>query len=123
MADTKRALTILWAAMLVSCLLFLFILRLLPAGEADAPIFPVLAAIAIVNVAASFPVRRRVQARSDEAATMQGLVIALVLCESAAILGIVAHVTSGHPYSQYLVVAALVGEVLHYPGATSQIRA
>jgi hypothetical protein len=74
----------------------------------NAALFTGLLALAVVNVIGSFLVRSRVPGKP-------GFLGALVLCESAALFGVVAHFVTGMPRYWMMLLIGLTGMLLHYP--------
>ncbi|HEX8852028.1 MAG TPA: hypothetical protein VF754_01000 [Pyrinomonadaceae bacterium] len=76
-------------------------------------------ALGVAAVAASFAVRSVFQAKAEreqsQTVVQQGLIMALVMCEVAALLGLVGLFIDGHPYTYLLFVVAAVGDLLHFP--------
>ena len=80
---------------------------------------PILLVIAAVLVGSSFPTKARLRGQPgggrDLARERIALIAALVLCEAAAILGLVEHFVTGSPRYYVLILIGLVGMLMHYP--------
>ena len=117
-----RGLLIIWAAQFISLLMFYGLMRLTPAEDRagdDRTLLLVLAAAALTTFAASFAVKaallaRAVAARRPDAVT-SGYVVAFALCEACALMGLVAHFTTGARESLYFFAPAALGFLLHFP--------
>lgn len=76
-------------------------------------------ALGVVSVAASFAVRPAFQARAEREQNLnlvqQGLIIALVMCEAAALLGLIGLFIDGNRYAYLLFVVAALGDIMHFP--------
>lgn len=117
-----RGLLIIWGAQFFSLLMFYGLMRLTPVDERagdDHTLLFVLAAVALTTFAASFVVKalliaRAVATRRPDAVT-SAYVVAFALCEACAIMGLVAHFTTGARESIYFYGAAALGFLLHLP--------
>jgi F0F1-type ATP synthase membrane subunit c/vacuolar-type H+-ATPase subunit K len=120
-----RVMRILWAVFLVNVGLFVVVCKVATADSpADAsggvpPLLLVLAALSLAAVAVSFPVKaafyRRAAERQEPGRLQTGFIIALVLCEVAALLGVVAVFVTLNDYSYLLFALGALGEALHFP--------
>ncbi|HEV2707249.1 MAG TPA: hypothetical protein VGV59_15115 [Pyrinomonadaceae bacterium] len=76
-------------------------------------------AAGVASLAASFVVRRVLQSKAEReqnpALVQQALIIALVMCEVGALLGLIGLLIEGNPYAYALFVLAAVGDLLHFP--------
>lgn len=100
----------LWMTMMSSLLALSVVLLMVPPGTtANDLLVVVLPLVAVVDVALSFVVGRVVP---DKRAAM---LVALAMCESSALLGIVLHLTTGWPYAWTLFALAAAGMLLHFP--------
>ncbi len=108
----------LWAMMLGSIVVFFFIAKFEPPGTSDgAALNVLLPVLAVTEVALSFIVpslMRRGRARTPELRRTQ-LLIALVFCEAAVLMGFVLHTSTGWPYAWTLFLLGGVGMLLHFP--------
>lgn len=121
-----RTMRILWGAFLISIGLYtLYTVFGAPSGDAvgeggdDLTLLAAFAAIAFASVAASFPIKQRLYAqaaeRSDPAKFQQGFIIAEVLCEISALMGLVAIFVTMNRYAYALFVLGALGQLLHFP--------
>jgi hypothetical protein len=120
-----RNMRFLWAKFLIAVVMFsLFTFVLSPAREPYEPetgqmLFMVFLGLSICSVAASFFVKTSFSKRAESERKVDlfhtGLVISLVLCEAAAIIGVVSHFSINHPFSFVMFVLAGLGELLHFP--------
>jgi hypothetical protein len=107
--------------MLGAILMYFVVMRLLPPPDpTDSPrLVTTLIAAAFVLVAVSFLVKSRLFSQAREAGKpglqRTGQVLALVLCEAGALLGIAAWFITGSSSSYYPVVLGFVGVLLHHP--------
>ena len=118
----QRGLLLIWGAQLMSVALLLAVTRIVevPARAGDNGVL--LLALGLTALAAfglSFPVRAKllaqsaVQNRPDLATT--AYVLAFALCEGCALLGLVAHFTTGAREALFFFIPAALGLLLHYP--------
>ncbi|HEX5708001.1 MAG TPA: hypothetical protein VFX96_11935 [Pyrinomonadaceae bacterium] len=125
-----RTMRILWAVFLWNVFLFVLLVYVAadderaesgagPAPEGIPTLLAVLFAIGLASVALSFVLKPRYfrQAVDEQKPehVQTGLIVALVLCEVAALLGVVAMFVIGHRYGYLLFALAAVGQMLHYP--------
>ena len=122
-----RTMRILWAVFLVNVGLFVLISRVAahgadaPEGEVEGvpPLLFALGAAALSAVAASFllkaSVYRRAAERQEPPQAQTGFILALALCESAALFGVVGIFTTRCDYSYALFVLGALGILLHFP--------
>ena len=102
-----RGRLILWLAMTFAIVMyFVVIQRVTPASPQENPtlVYAMLAA-SVALVAASFVVKAK---RVPD-------ILALALCEAAALLGVVAWFTTGWSRSYVFLIVGLAGILLHYP--------
>ncbi len=122
-----RVMRILWAAFLVNVGLFV-VIALVIGGASDGagggaegvpPLLYGLAAAALSSVAASFLLKgsfyRRAAELREPARLQTGFIIALALCESAALLGMVGALVTGSDYAYALFALGALGMALHFP--------
>lgn len=125
-----RTMRILWAVLLWNVFLLTLLVYVAadderaksgagPVPENVPTMLAVLFAVGVASVALSFVVkplffRRAVNEQKTEHVQM-GLVVALVLCEVAALLGVLAMFVIGHRYGYLLFALAAVGQMLHFP--------
>lgn len=128
-----RVLMIIWVAQFFTLLIPYGLMRLTPAGDSERDhrtLLLALAAVALTTFAASFVVKARLVARAVATrrpdAVTSGYVVAFSLCEACALLGLVAHFTTGARDSIYFLTTgaresiyfyalAVLGFLLHFP--------
>src|SRR5688500_8600949 len=122
MAQTPKA-QIVWilsGSMLLSVGLYFGIAALLSPAEqtpATHSLAPMLAVVALAAVGASFWFRHRFFAQPTPGQRFAALIIALALCQLAAVLGLVVRFVENAPeYWTFFLFGAL-GIALHYPRA------
>ena len=126
-ADARlRVMLILWGSFLMTIVMF-FVVALLArperGAEADAgdipPLLYALAALGLSLVIASFAVKgafyRRATEQGQPAQLQTGFILALALCESAALFGLVGLFVTGNDYAYALIALGALGEALHFP--------
>jgi len=110
-----------WLAMVMAGVMYLVILKLVPASapQLNQSLETTLLAIAAGLVAVSFPVENRLRGPREETRNLAreraALITGLALCESAAVLGVVVHFVTGSPRDQLIVAIGIGGLLLHYP--------
>ena len=115
-----RTLLILWFAICMSVLMFLAIIHFSPvvAGE-NRQLTLVLNSLSVVPVALSFLLKQRALAKSVEAQRVdlvhKAYVLSFALCESAALLGLLDHFTTGSKYYYLAFAISGLGMLLHFP--------
>lgn len=121
-AGDHRFQFILWLAMVGSILLYFVVANLVvpAAAPSDNPeIVTGLLIFALLLTAGSVPVRSHLFAEEDGKLTpqqkRQSLVVALSMCEAAAIFGIIARFAFGSPSYYLFFLIGLAGQLLHYP--------
>ena len=123
-----RTLRILWAVFLINVGLFVIVAYF---GSQDVdgtagdevegvpPLLYALGAAALSSVAASFFVKasfyRQAAERREPARMQTGFILALALCEAAALLGVVGVFTTRCDYSYALFALGALGMLLHFP--------
>ena len=118
-----QTLLILWAALLLSVLLYLVLAFTVPGAQPESAqssvvTFALTAAgvfLAIVSFAIKQKFMAQAEAKQAPGLVQTGLIIALALCEAAALLGLVDHFTTGNPYFFVLFIVAILGMLLHFP--------
>jgi hypothetical protein len=116
-----RQSVILWMAMLVSIGMYFVVVRLVPPQQAtDNPaLVNTLLVAALGLVAASFAVKSHFLQRGRDlgkpAFFRMALIVALVLCEAGALLGVVAWFLTGSSRSYWMLLIGFIGMLLHYP--------
>jgi hypothetical protein len=75
--------------------------------------------MAVGLVVVSFPVENRIRGPHEEMHNMAreraAQIMGLVLCESAAVLGVAVHIATGSPRDELIIAIGIVGMLLHYP--------
>ena len=116
-----RTLLIIWVFLFLSVLGFLLMSLLVPAKAADdnQVMAIVLSALAFSNLVISFVVKQsfltKSVAKQDLKLVLQAYIVALALCESAALFGLLVHFATGSVYHYVGFALAIVGMVLHFP--------
>jgi F0F1-type ATP synthase membrane subunit c/vacuolar-type H+-ATPase subunit K len=122
-----RTMRILWGAFLMAVGLFVLVTRLArPDDETVAEmdggnttLLYVLAALALSAVVASFVLKAvfysRAAARQQPGVLQTGFIVAMALCESAVLLGLVGVFVTWNDYAYLLFALGALGEVLHFP--------
>ena len=123
-ALTLRMLRILWFALAASVVLYFVVAQFVAttAAENETLAFS-LAAAGIAAGAASFVVKRLVAAgplrRNPAAAARSAFLVAFVLAEIPALMGLVSYVAAGWKYAWTMWVVSGVLFALHYPSETA----
>ncbi len=122
-----RVLRILWAVFLITIVLFVVMTRFVranseaaAAGGRDHPALLIaLAAAGLTSVALSFILKagfyRRGAERRQPEQVQTGFVVAMALCESAVLLGLVGLFVTWNDYAYGLFALGALGELLHFP--------
>lgn len=124
-----RTMRILWVMFLITIGLFFLVTYFarpdaetraeLAAGDSNLMILLVLAAIALTSVVGSFVLKNtfyKQAAEQQQPAVLQtGFIIAIVMCESAVLLGLVGVFITWNDYAYGLFVLGALGEALHFP--------
>ena len=121
-----RTLRVLWVVFLMNIGLFalfgFYSLRSRDAageGSDDPTILGAMAVVACLSVAVSFLMKgrfyRQAAERGEPARAQQGFIIALVLCEVSALLGLVGLLVTLNKYAYGLFVLGALGQLLHFP--------
>jgi F0F1-type ATP synthase membrane subunit c/vacuolar-type H+-ATPase subunit K len=119
-----RVMRILWVVFLVNIGLFVVLCQV-AAPDRDEPavgvptLLLVLLALGFSTVAASFLVKpgfyRRAAERHEPAHLQTGFILALALCEAAALLGVVAVFVTSSGYAYLLFALGALGQAAHFP--------
>lgn len=113
-------LRIIWLAILASLVALFVVTRLVtPEPGESRELFWILLALGIANLGASFVMKQRmmkaaVEQRKPEL-VLPAYIVALALCESAGLFGLIAHFITGSKYYYFLFVIAGFGMMLHKP--------
>ncbi|MBV8858586.1 MAG: hypothetical protein JOZ02_16755 [Acidobacteria bacterium] len=122
-----RVMRILWGAFLITVGLFVLVTRLVRPGAGtgavmgggNTTVLYALAALALSMVAASFVLKsalyKRAAERQQPDILQAGFILALALCESAALLGLVGLFITWNDYFYLLFALGALGELLHFP--------
>ena len=116
-----RFFLILWSAMLAAVVIYFVVMRLVPPpAPRDSPaLVNILIVMAVVLVAASFMLKSTMLGRARQAGRPElrraARIVALTLCDAAAILGLVAWMLTGAAQSYYALLIGFVGVLLHFP--------
>ena len=122
-----RTMRILWMMFLITIGLFFLVTRfsrpdnetIAELGGGNTTLLFVLAALALSSVVASFVLKagfyRRAAEQQQPALLQTGFIIALVLCESAVLMGLVGVFTTWNDYAYALFALGALGEALHFP--------
>jgi len=111
----------LWLAMVMAGVMYFVVIRLIPpsAPLPDPSFETTLLAIAVGLVGVSFPVENRVRGPREGMRNLSreraAQITGLVLCESAALVGVVVHIVTGSPRGQLMIAIGGVGLLLHFP--------
>jgi hypothetical protein len=102
---TRRTKLIVWLAMLWAIVMYCVVMRLLPAPSAprDNSLDNVLLAASVALAGASLAIRSR-------------FLVAVILCDAAAAMGLVSWFVTGSPRSFYCLVPAILAMLVHFPG-------
>ena len=121
-----RTMRILWAALVVSVGLYALVgyfaapaKELQSASGESRPLLYIFLQLGLSFVVGSFFLRRHFYRKGEREQRPElvqtGLILALVLCEVAALLGLTALFLSGDPFAYLLFVVAIVGDLFHFP--------
>jgi F0F1-type ATP synthase membrane subunit c/vacuolar-type H+-ATPase subunit K len=125
--DAERAvdanygkLRIVWLAILATLVVLFVVTRLVePAAYESGTLFWILLALGVADLGASFVLKQKMLRTAVEQRKPQlvpaAYIVALALCESAGIFGLVAHFVTGVKYYYFLFVVAGFGMMLHKP--------
>ena len=114
----KAQLRVLWLVMAMSIVMYFVVIQMVkPTRAQENPtLVTALLIAALVLVAASFPVKSRLRAQSEKSA----LLVALALCEAAALCGLVIWFSTAWPYYYVFLLLGLAGQAMHFPGAVNE---
>ncbi len=116
-----RGLVILWGAQLVSQALFFLVMRLAVSdrGGGDQTLLVALAVAGFSTVSVSFFLKPRLLARAAQLRrpdmVTSAYVVAFALCESCALMGVLARFMTGARASFYFFIPSALGLLLHFP--------
>lgn len=115
-----RVFLILWFALLVSVMLLLGLALVIGSKGTPNPVLSyALLAIGVSVVLVSFVVRQQMARKAIEARNVAALqsaqIVAMALCESSALFGMVDRLVTASPTSWFLFAIAALGMLLHFP--------
>ncbi len=118
-----RVILILWFALLSSVVVYILVSLVIQRPNVDdgenRTLTFVITVVGTVAVIVSTALRRRFLAKSVDLQRLElvqtGYIVALALCEFAALLGLVDRMVTGNRYYYVLFVIALIGMALHWP--------
>lgn len=115
-----RILRIVWLVILASVIAIFVVSRLVqPTPDGAKVLFWILLAICLGNLGASFIIKQKMLKQAIEQHKIQlvqsAYIIALSLCESIAIFGLIVHLTTGVEYYYFFFVLSGFGILLHKP--------
>lgn len=122
-----RVMRILWVAFLITVGLFVLVARLVRpdaatragVGGGNTTVLYALAALALSLVASSFVLKsvlyKRAAERQQPDMLQTGFILALALCESAALFGLVGLFITRNDSAYALFALGALGELLHFP--------
>jgi hypothetical protein len=121
---------VIWAALLVSQLMFLVVLYFskpdifkfdltLPMLDENAPIVIALAVVALISVGLSFVFKKRYReqaiAEQKVEVLQTGQIVAMALCEASTLFGLVLAFAFDYQYFFLWFVLGIIGMLLHFP--------
>lgn len=116
-----RTLLILWTVLFMSVIGFLLFTILVPSdATGDKTVISiVLIALAFSNVSLSFTFKRTLLKKSigsqDLQLVLRAYLLALVICESAALFGVIIHFVTGSAAFYVAFALGVIGMLLHFP--------
>jgi hypothetical protein len=116
-----RTILIIWAAMLISVIGFVLLTVLVPSQATGnkAVVAIVLLVLGTSNVFLSNTIKRMLLKKSIENQDLQSVaranVLALALCESAALFGLIIHFVTGSVVAYVAFGVGIIGMLLHFP--------
>jgi F0F1-type ATP synthase membrane subunit c/vacuolar-type H+-ATPase subunit K len=116
-----RFAVMLWAIMLFSLAMYYLVIRLVRPDQAveNPTLVKILLVLSGASAVASFAIRKYFEARARDARLpalrRTGLIIGLVLCEAAALFGVVVWFTTASPQYYIFLLIGIVAMLLHYP--------
>ena len=115
-----RTIRTLWFAIFASLAMYYVLTIFTKVEERPSPHLSLaLATAAALLVLASFLIKQRYLSQSvekqDMALVQVGYVVGLAVCEVAALLGVLDHFLTGNRYYYLLIIAAAMGDLLHFP--------
>ncbi|HEY2012433.1 MAG TPA: hypothetical protein VGH38_02980 [Bryobacteraceae bacterium] len=126
-AAARRMQILIWLAMVASVGMYFVLVQLVtPAHAQENPaLVNILLVSALTLVGASFPLKKRIRSQATpggdpDKAQQSGLLVALALCEAAALCGVVVWFNTAWPYYYVFMLLGLGGQLAHYPGLDDQ---
>jgi hypothetical protein len=117
-----RVMLILWFAILMSVGIFFLIAQVVerpPAEGSRQTFLLMIAAVAGLNILFSFVIKHRLFAqavtRQRPDLVQNAMIVAVALCETCALFGLMAYFTTGTPYYYIFFIVSVVGILLHFP--------
>src|SRR5450432_3572145 len=110
-----------WAAMLSAIVMYFVLIRSVHPTKAtpNPTLVPALLLLGVALVAASFPVKAYFFKRAHEAGNPKlgqtGELVALAICEMAALFGVLVWFLSGAPQYWWFLILGAAGQLLHWP--------
>jgi hypothetical protein len=117
----RRLQLVVWLAMVMAGVMYFVVIKLVPpsAPLPNPSLETTLLAIAAGFVGVSFPLENRIRGPREETRNLArgraAQIAGLVLCESAAVLGVVVNIVTGSPRGQLIIAIGVAGLLLHYP--------
>lgn len=113
-------LRLIWLAILASMIAIFVVTRLVqPAAHASKMLFWILLAVGVGNFGASFILKHKALKRANKTRQPQlvrgAYIVALALCESIGLLGLIVHLALGIEYYYFFFVLSGFGIILHKP--------
>lgn len=116
-----RTMLILWLAFLMTIVMYMFLTFVIPQQQtaSNRLLTVIFSAISMVAVGLSFVVKKKFFARAVEqqqtGLVTTGFIVAMALCEVAALLGLVDFMVAGDRYFYLLMAVSFIGLALHFP--------
>ena len=116
-----RNILIIWAAILITVLLYILLIWMspVPPDSDKSRLALILTGLSIVPVAISFLVKQKLLAKSAELQNLglvqQAYVVAFALAEMAVLLGVLIHFLTGSVYYVAAIAIGAIGILLHFP--------
>lgn len=115
-----RTMRIIWLAILASVIALFVVSRVVvPTANAPKVLFWILLAVGVCNFGASFLLKQKMLRQAAEKRKPEmfkgAYIVALALCESIGILGLIAHLITGVEQYYFFFVLASFGILMHKP--------
>lgn len=113
-------LRLIWLSILATLVVFFVVTRLVkPESDSPKELFWILLALGVFNIGASFVLKQKILktaiAQRKPELVRGAYIVALALCESTGLFGLVAHIATGAKYYYFLFVLGGFGMLLHKP--------